>query len=552
MIQRQVHPWQARNQLHQNPQPASAESPRTSQKEHKTSPPSVSAMVAAAAADAEKMKKLEYIARVEQEARINLMREMQEEKEAHGKEVEFLKKQFEDVKKTLMLQQSDALVKQSEIQAEIGRWVDEFENLRGLVMTNNELQTEMERLEHELSTKDDEIRKLKDALRGDLDAESSSQDETEGSLVVSKRRVQRAAKPNASWAENSTPGETGGGHKGGDSEMGVSGGSTPDEDEWLLQKAQVGSQPAAPRAATMSSPRRTAPQILAVRPRTPPPMGDDESQVLDNAQILMLAGYQVNAANQVKQGDAAAGRPGSGAGGGRSMSGRSVSTDSFGRQSSSQSTAIMQAQSQLLATLRDQLQGVSGVNQAHRETLDALIKVTDPKFKIASERTQKAPQAVQRQAQPALQIEVEALRKELEQVQEDVRQSREAERVLTRHLDASKEDLNRAVSTIGLLRHQLELAHEEALKSKTVHDSLPSRQAETSSAGTERVHEPAPGEVRALRRQAPILGRSEETHATIQAVTAISNAMSGHTQVGGQAHRDLRAGSPQHRLTPRW
>ena len=203
-------------------------------------------MVAAAAADAEKMKKLEYIARVEQEARINLTRELQDLKEAHGKEVEYLTKRFEDVKNALMLQQSDAILKQSEIQAEIGQWVDEFQNLRGVVMTNNELQGQVERLnealqiqEHDLLTKDDEIRRLKDALRGDFDAEDSCQDEMEGSLVVSKKRAQRAAKHDASCAENSTPGDSGAGRKGGEREMGASGGSSPDEDGWMLQKEQV-------------------------------------------------------------------------------------------------------------------------------------------------------------------------------------------------------------------------------------------------------------------------------------------------------------------------
>jgi hypothetical protein len=85
--------------------------------------------------------------------------------------------------------------------------------------------------------------------------------------------------------------------------------------------------------------------------------------------------------------------------------------------------AILEAQSQLLVTLRDQLQGVSGLNQVHQETLEALIRVTDPRMKIPSQSTR----AVLSRAQPTLQKEVEMLRKEVEQVREVARKSREAD-----------------------------------------------------------------------------------------------------------------------------
>jgi hypothetical protein len=512
MVRQQSHHWQAQNQ-HQPPlyQQASAGSPRTLQQgqQHQTSPPSVfptssvsqtsptgvSETVAAAAADAQKIKALEHVARVEQEVRINLQKELHEVKEAHRKEVQHLTKHFEEVKHALMMQHLDAMRKQSEIQEDIARWVEEFQNLSGVVKANSELQAQMDRLSEtcqaqaqELLSKDEMIYDLKNALRGEVDGQSISQDENEGILTVSKKRALLTAKPGVIRAEDSTPGGSEESRTGGGSEKDLlaSGGNTPrDVGDWrVLQTGPALQMQVA--ATSMSSPRTPraaanlkSPQVLhpAPRPRTPPPLTDNQSKIPDDTQILMLAGDQLKLGKSEKQSDAGVERPRGG--GGRSMSGHS--SGSTGSASSSSSMAILEAQSQLLATLRDQLQGVSGLNQVHQETLETLIKVTDPRMKIPSQSTR----AVLSRAQPTLQKEVEMLQKEQEQVREVARKSREAEIVFIRRLDASNDDLNR------------ELADQQTT-----------------------------GRVRALKRE-PILGRSEQTHALIKAVTALSNEMSG-------------------------
>jgi hypothetical protein len=531
-------------------------------------------MVAAAAADVLKIKALELVARVELEARTNLQKELHEVKETHKKEVKHLTKHFEEVKHALMVQQLDAMRKQSQIQEDVARCVEEFQNLSGTVKANNELQAQMERLsetcqaqEQELLSKDEMIYHLKNALRGEFDDQSSSQDENEGILIVSTKRGQRTVMPSAIQVEESAPEGSEESRTGGDSEKVASGGKTPrDVGDWrVLQTGSALQMQGA--VTTISSPRtpRSAgnsripqvlhpapsPQVLhpAPRPRTPPPLKDNQSKVPYDTQILMLAGDQLNPGKSVKQSDAGLERP---RGGGRCMWGHS--SGSTGSASSSSSMAILEAQSQLLATLRDQLQAVSGLNQVHQEALEALIKATDHKMKIPPQSTW----AVLSRAQPTLQKEeVEMLRKELEPGREDARKSQEAEIVFIRRLDASNDDSNPALSTIGLLRHQMELADQQTT-----------------------------GRVGALKQE-PILGRSEQTHALIKAVTALSDEMSGigdprsetgsawggvleRSPSGGQVAssplasvpksgdgrgtpRDSRAaGSTQPKRTPRW
>lgn len=112
------------------------------------------------ATEAEKIRKLEFIARSEQEGRILLERKLEEAKTVHHQ----LRVQLEDVKQALAAQHTEAVDKQILIQQEIQRWAGEFEDLRTLVILGNQAQTkmqnELEHHRHAVECREAEIKEL--------------------------------------------------------------------------------------------------------------------------------------------------------------------------------------------------------------------------------------------------------------------------------------------------------------------------------------------------------------------------------------------------------
>ena len=106
---------------------------------------------------AAKIRKLEYIARSEQEGRVHLEHKLDEAKRVHGQ----LHAQLEAVKQALAAQHAEAVDKQILIQHEIQRWAKEFEDLRTLVILGNQAQTkmqdEMEHYRNEIEIRDAEL-----------------------------------------------------------------------------------------------------------------------------------------------------------------------------------------------------------------------------------------------------------------------------------------------------------------------------------------------------------------------------------------------------------
>ena len=128
------------------------------------SPSPTQGRVSGAPPEAEKIKKLEFIARSEQEGRIHLERKLEEAKTVHGQ----LHAQLEDVKQALAAQHADAVDKQILIQQEIQRWAGEFEDLRTLVILGNQAQTkmqdELDHYKHTVRCREAEIEELRQDL----------------------------------------------------------------------------------------------------------------------------------------------------------------------------------------------------------------------------------------------------------------------------------------------------------------------------------------------------------------------------------------------------
>jgi len=235
-----VHPLQQRPLHHRRDDPLSTSSAATS-----FAPPPVPSE-GVESAEAAKIRKLEYIARSEQEGRVHLEHKLDEAKREQGQ----LHAQLEEVKQSLAAQHAEAVDKQILIQHEIQIWAKQFEDLRTLVILGNQAQTkmqdELDYYRNEVETRDSELLAVRQQL---ADSDQALHElELEYERLLSSKEVgdgtegQQTSHPNADKRD---------------------GGSETANRADISQKRRAQAQGNAPISS---------PQVLRTTPRTPPVM----------------------------------------------------------------------------------------------------------------------------------------------------------------------------------------------------------------------------------------------------------------------------------------
>ena len=134
----------------------------------------------------------------------------------------------------------------------------------------------------------------------------------------------------------------------------------------------------------------------------------------------------------------------------------------------------------------------AGINQVHKDVIEVL-------------RQDEAPQTRQSELSDMVQI----LRLEVEACKEESLRSQHAEDVLTKRLDTSKDDLNRAMSTISMLQKQLDAVSQANILENRV--------------GKGHAEE-------FIAKVPPLLDQSKSLQDALRAVTEVSHGMSSEIQ----------------------